>query len=481
MSLRDLRDCLGRIGSWLVSLILRRPGDWLSSRLTFLGLRPGCVEQSGMLILTDIEPSKEGDLRESLDNIRKWLFKNQDLSFHKTETVHYAAWMILPEVRSDPPIPTRLAFETNYDGDLRDHLQDLVRNCQQELDDVYRHFRDYPPPGSKGPLVEQFLFDRYQQTSSLITASAYHNALWGRSLKDIKNATAVYDEAKCFVDTLDEASDSKAIRSALVEHFKDPWVVEPKRFPITQRGIRGLFAINMAVLLLLCFLPPIVSILGYSWWRGLPVLFAISVAVLMLLCFMPLLYFLRWGVINVVARYFELKEGCENLVDPSDHEAEYAHLDLGRQNHLCTYTTIIPSNFRRYLIRRTLWLGSVLFNYFFILGRLDQIGTIHFGRWTLIGDQLLFYGNYDGSWSNYLTDFSDEAWGVNLVWGNTIGFPQTKFITGRGARDLEGFQAQAAKHYAPAPVFYSAYHNHSLVNLLRYLRFRDELLEEIGA
>ena len=52
---------------------------------------------------------------------------------------------------------------------------------------------------------------------------------------------------------------------------------------------------------------------------------------------------------------------------------------------------------------------------------------------------------------------------------------------GRGARDLEGFQAQAAEHYAPAPVFYSAYRSHSLVNLLRYLEFRDQLLEEIGA
>jgi hypothetical protein len=186
-------------------------------------------------------------------------------------------------------------------------------------------------------------------------------------------------------------------------------------------------------------------------------------------------------VIDVIARYFEWREGREELFDPTWHPPEYRHLDLGRQNHLCTYTTVIPSSFRMYVMRRALWLGPVLFNYFFILGRLDQIGTIHFGRWTLIGQQLLFYGNYDGSWSNYLTDFSDEAWGVNLIWGNTIRFPPTRFIAGGGARDLESFQKQAAEHYAPAPVFYSAYPTHTLVNLLRYLKIRDELLEEIGA
>ena len=70
---------------------------------------------------------------------------------------------------------------------------------------------------------------------------------------------------------------------------------------------------------------------------------------------------------------------------------------------------------------------------------------------------------------------------MNLVWGNTIGFPETKFIVRRGAHDLEGFETQAAEHYAPAPVFYSAYRTHSLVNLQRYVEFRDELLEEMAA
>jgi hypothetical protein len=426
-----------------------------------------------MLILTDIEPGDEPGIQAllgRLDRIRDRLIEyrnnKQILSFWKTETVHYAAWMILPGVKDKDDhgklaVPARLAFETNYDGCLLDHLQDLVNNCQQELDEVYEFFPGYPPPRSAKSLVKDFLYARYQQTTRWVDRSAYFNALPGRSLKDIKNALAVYYDAKEFVGTpANRNNDAETIRHALRDHFRsmpEGGPKKPKQFPITQKGIRWLFATNMAVLLLL---------------------FPIA-----------LLYLLRWLGINVIARYFECREDCERLTeererkqrlfDPTFHEPDYRHLDLGRQNHLCTYTTVKFSKFRMYVMKRALWLGPVLFNYFFILGKLDQIATIHFGRWTLIGQQLLFYGNYDGSWSNYLTDFSDEAWGVNLLWSNTIGFPPTSFIVARGARDLEGFQAQAAEHYAPAPVFYSAYRTHSLVDLMRYLEFRDQMLEEM--
>ncbi len=472
------RDLIGRIGSRLVSLLLRRPGDLLASRLFFLGLRPGGKQQSGMLILTDIEQGKEGALHGKLEGIRKKLRDNRNFSLQNTKTVHYAAWMILPGVRSEgkPPGPAKLAFETNYDGSLAEHLEDLVKYCRDELDEVYGFSPGYPSPKSGASLVKEFLCANFHETSRSVNSTAYYVALPGRSLKDIRNAIAVYDEAKDFVDNLPKACCDP--NAALIDHYKKKRAkVPPERFGVTQKGLRGLFVINMAVLTVLCLVVPIVLYLGRHWLRGLKGLFAISMVVLTLLCLMPLLYLARWLLINLIARYYECnEERTPDPFDPTGHDPEYAHLDLGRQNHLCTFTTVKPGWFRMCVIKRALWLGPVLFKYFFILGKLDQMTTVHFARWTLIGQQLIFYGNYDGSWSSYLSDFSDEAWGVNLVWGNTIGFPPTRFLVGRGARDLEGFQAQAAKHYAPAPVFYSAYPNRSLVNLLRYLEFRDGLL-----
>jgi hypothetical protein len=492
-----LADQIGRIGSFLVSVILRRPGDWLASRLSSLGLRPGYVQQRGMLILTDIgpgdEPGNQVALRFTLEKIRSRLMgfrrNSQQISFYNTTTVHYAAWLILPGLVDDQGKqvgPAKLAFETNYDGCLKDHLQDLVDNCRRELDEVYGYHPDYPSRNSNKSLVKEFLCARYQNTGRSIHTSAYWIALPGRDLKDIKNAIAVYHEAKRFLDNpADRCSD---LRSALVDHFNnmaEGAPEKPKRFPITQNGVRRLFVWNMTVLTLLFLEVPTVLIRRFCWWEGLTGLDKIVIAALMLLCLMPWLYMLRWIPIDVIARYFENKderqERNHELVDSTLHTPEYSHLDLGRQNHLCTYVTVKPGWFRMFVIRRALWLGTVLFNYFFLFGKLDQIGTIHFGRWTLIGQHLLFCGNYDGSWSNYLADFSDEAWGVNLVWSNTIGFPATRFISWGGARNLEAFQAQVAKHYAPAPVFYSAYRDYSLVNLVRYLEFRDKLYDEMNA
>ena len=485
----SLRDRIGQIGSFLVSLVLRRPGDDLASKLSFLGLRPGCVQQSGMLILTDIEPTNEKALGQTLENIGARLTQPLNVPFDKTKTVHYAAWMILPGINSPDPKqpsgPARLAFETNYDGDLEDHLKDLVANCRQELDEVYGFSPGYPPKGSAAASVEAFLVDNYRRTSSSIDTFAHYVALPGRSLEDIKNAIAVYDEAKDFIDNpLNKNSDPNKIQSSLINYFRGNAQEKPARFPMMQRGLRGLFVWNMTVLTLLCLVVPILLFVSpwLCWLRGLKGLSAIGMWVLTILCVMPLIYNLRWIAITLIGRYFEDKEQrSPEPFDPTGHPAKYRGLDLGRQNHICTYATVKPGWFRMYLLKRALWIGPVLFKYFFILGKLDQMSTIHFARWTLIGRQLIFCSNYDGSWSSYLSDFSDEAWGVNLVWGNTIGYPETKFIVWRGAHDLEGFETQAAEHYAPAPVFYSAYRDRSLVNLLRYVEFRDKLLEEMAA
>ena len=499
----------GRFASSFVSLILRTPGDFITSRLPFTGLQPGCVQQSGLLILTDIPPGQEKLLQTALDSVRNKLLRIQKSirdskktgqpfqksSLFATKTAHYAAWMVLPGIKAKNKSGSvqigkaQLLFETNYDGCLDFHLHDLVTNCREELDLVYSHFSDYPEKGVPDAAITAFLKANCQLSNNPSkSTSVYYVALPGRMLEDIENAITVYDEAKTVIDDPSKKwKDKKSIRTAIVDHFKNlpPGKSEkkPKRFPITQRGLRAIFAINMFILAVLCLVPPAFYLCFRSHslpflpiWGFLP-------------CSIPLFYVIVWLVIDAIASYFEQAEESKERklisrgevpFDPTDHEPEYTHLDIGRQNHMCTFATVKPGWFRMFVLKKGLWLGSILSRHIFILGRLDQMSTVHFARWSLIGDQLLFYGNYDGSWSSYLTDFSDEAWAVNMLWGNTIGFPETKFIVFAGARDLEGFQMQAVTHYAPALVFYTAYGDHSLVNLMRYLEFRDGLLDELG-
>jgi hypothetical protein len=429
-----------------------RPGSFLASLLPFVGQRRKFVQQHALLILVDIEPGREKDLHQALEQIGSDLRKSNDILFHQTQTVHYAAWLILPGVRGDRDThdgPARLLLETNYDGELDQHLSDLVSNCGPALDKVYTYCKGYPAVGCKTPeSVQTFLKEQYQLTSA--DPTAYYIAIPGRTIEDIRNAICVYEEAKGFLDSFGNCRDPNKIRSDLVAHFKDAGAaVRPKRPAITQKGLRRLLAFNLV--------------------PGIP--------------FMLLYLFFCWLPLCLIARYFEKKERRQRrhpLCDPTAHPEVYAHLDLGTQNHLCTFATVTPGWFRTLVVKRALALGRILSTRFFILGRLDQMNTVHFARWILIDRQLLFLGTYDGSWSGYLSDFSDQAWGVNLIWSNTIGFPPTRFLVRGGASDLQGFQTQALTHYSPAPVFYSAYRNYSLANIIRCLEFRDELAEAIG-
>lgn len=92
---------------------------------------------------------------------------------------------------------------------------------------------------------------------------------------------------------------------------------------------------------------------------------------------------------------------------------------------------------------------------------LDDIATIHFARWVILpgNQQLLFATNFDGSWDQYLHDFTtiantgkptpDNPNGVpwlDLVWGNCDGWP--------GTGDFSRFTAWVSEHMVETTLFY---------------------------
>ena len=429
-------------------------------------------QPNALLVLADIKPERLQVLQKKLDAIRKILETNDAIYFWEARTVHFAAWMILPGLRGEngmPDGPARLVLETNYDGGLTAHLADLVKHCRQALDDVYDCCQDYPDKRSRTPeSVQDFLCRQAKLPERSI--SSYYVAFQGRTREDIQNAIDVYEEAKPIVEKLPKSCTSNNeqrgffrslfkednfeadAREALVAYFKnDPKATKPVLPTITQQTLNLRFFWTMVAALV--FLP------------------------------VTLLYALYWGALALIARCFEETEqyGKKRLLpDPTQHLPNFDHLDLGKQNHLCTYATVKPGRFRMCVIRSALYLGQFLFARIFVFSKLDQMTTVHFARWTLLDRQVLFYGNYDGDYSSYLGDFSDQAWGVNLVWSNTFGYPATRFLIRDGGSDLEGFEAHALTHYSPALVFYCAYPNYTVPNILRYLALRDELARLIA-
>ncbi len=409
----------------------------------------------GLTVISDILVNQEAKLRARLDTIGRG---GATIHFDRMLTVHYAAWLILPGVDNGP---ARLLFETNYDGPLNDHLNDLITHGGVELDRIYSHCAGYHAGAVPGAGIKSY----FQNLSSV-----YYVALPGRTLDDIRNAIAVYEEATDFLNNLVTAGMSKRdVDNALIAHFRPPVtpnIPQPQLFPVTQRGQQWKLAFNLGLATLLYLIPA-----GLFFHFSLP-----KVAVLLLL--LPFLYVL---LVLLAGRCQEIIEEHRPPPrnDSTSHSENFYLLNVGPQNHLCTLATLRPGCFRRYLMKQALVLGTILSKYVYILGKLDLMPTIHFARWILIGNELVFLSNYDGSFSSYLSDFSDQAWGVNLVWGNTEGFPPPRFLYRAGAQDLDAFETQGLKHFYPAPVFYSAYEEYPVQNLLRYLEFRDDLARRI--
>ena len=96
-------------------------------------------------------------------------------------------------------------------------------------------------------------------------------------------------------------------------------------------------------------------------------------------------------------------------------------------------------------------------------GSLIGISTIHFVRWLLLdeGRRLMMVSDYDGSWENYIDEFAELILsGLDAIWETSYGYPPD------GARDLPGFKRFLRSHQVPSEIFYSAYPEETVLNIV---------------
>lgn len=96
-------------------------------------------------------------------------------------------------------------------------------------------------------------------------------------------------------------------------------------------------------------------------------------------------------------------------------------------------------------------------------GSLIGISTIHFVRWMLIdgGRRLMLVSDYDGSWESYIDEFAEMILsGLDAIWETSLGYPPD------GARDLPALKRFLRNHQVPSEVFYSAYPEQTVLNLV---------------
>jgi len=145
-------------------------------------------------------------------------------------------------------------------------------------------------------------------------------------------------------------------------------------------------------------------------------------------------------------------------------------------NQFSAMGDVKPGWFRRWLVVALLNLLDYASRHIYRRGYLSRVQTIHFARWVLLDDnrRLLFASSYDGSLESYMDDFINKvAWGINVVFGNGVGFPRISWLFLGGAEFEGKYKRYLRRHQIPTQVWYKAYPGLSVADLNRNTLIRQ--------
>ena len=194
-------------------------------------------------------------------------------------------------------------------------------------------------------------------------------------------------------------------------------------------------------------------------WRIGNLLHLIGVPLILLLLLPLLLVYLPFFLI--VLRH---DEKSDPVIAPRvnlEHSSKLALLeDHDATNQFTVIGTLKPGWFRRSTLVFLLWVVNWTTRHFYNRGRLARVSTIHFARWVFMDNKkrLVFASNYDASLEGYMDDFINKVgFGLNLVFGNGVGYPRTKFLISGGAKNEQQFKYVLRRHELPTDVWYNAH------------------------
>jgi len=403
--------------------------------------------------LTSIVPvleSRKARLIELLTRIGTNIDSSVEMRFAALRTVHFMRWVVIEG--QNPGEPAQLAFESNYDGTLPQHLADLFENGARCMHEIYSCCASYPfaeastledtqysqaiefLQGSCVPYAA-FYVGRRGKTASRICAEARLRDAIERFLdqrgtdpmRAFASPEAVYDAILAFV-TKDHAAELAELRAPAPAPPKRSWL------PILWRALLGLPALP-----LLAVLYPVLRLKEAT---------------------------------DPEESYDGLPEQTRELMEREDFQV---------QNQLTHLVPVKAGPVRAVVLRTVFYAIETLARFYYNQGDLGGLATIHYARWVLIdgGKRLLFFSNYDGSWERYLGDFIDQAHvGLTAVWSNTQGFPRTKNLVQDGAEDEERFKAWTRNYQIPTQLWFSAYKHLTVPNVAQNSQICAGLLEK---
>ena len=397
-----------------------------------------------LTLIAQIKKGQQENLRNILLNFRQELNNGGQIGLEISGTTHFARWIILDEwIGGGQTLPARVVFSTNFDGDPKKYLEDLCSKARPLMDGIYSLCENYPATNAADKAAFLLSLD--------VKAQAFYPGAPGRSLQDVLQESTLRNFVRDFVVSNDWKGKSareihQEIRKQVFSKDEFQWAKKKRNYP--KVNWFGLIGIGLLLLLLLP---------------------------LLLIWILSLQFFKERKDVPLGLTPSQLPEKHEKLMEQYE--------DLLLQNQFSQVMVMKPGKMRLITLKGMFLLTRGLTKVFFVEGKLMGIPTIHFARWVLIDDnkRLLFCSNYDGSWQQYLGDFIDKSgWGLTGIFGNTIGFPKSLFMFFKGAYDEEHFLAWSRYYQVETQVWYTAYPQLSIKNVINNSAIRQGVASELS-
>ena len=405
--------------------------------------------QSNFMIVAPIDPRLIERLTKTLGsmNHRPGVVDplNNLLPFGRFDRLHFARLMILDDpTENDVAVygvasrkwTTSLIFLGDCDGSATDFLDDLVARAGVGLKTIFSHCAGFTDQTD----VRQWMSDRNQSPATI-----YVNWI-GRTVRQVREEDALYHSIESFLDASTDASrsaDPRRVRASIVEFVEQE--CEAGRLTLTPQEVT----------------PPEWQLRNLLHLVGVPII---------LLVFAPLIVVCLPFVIYELRRLEKRDPVIAPRPDPV-HVARLADLeDHDVTNQYNAFGAVKPGLFRRLALAFLLWVVDYTTRHVFNRGYLTRVSTIHFARWVFLADKtrVFFASNYDGGDEAYMDDFINKlGWGLNLVFSNGVGYPQTQWVLHEGTYNEQPFKYFNRRHQLPSDVWYKAYPGLSTIDLER--------------
>ena len=402
---------------------------------------------------TVIIPIKEGhhkDLKKYLEKLGGFISETGESIFNRLRTVHYCRIFMIDKATNPDsdksPLPPQLVFSAVHDGKVPMFLHQLFEEIGEEMETICNHCAGYPLHDSKDEKIKWF--KRHRNKEKL-----FWPAKKGGTVSMIRKESVLEKRVQDFLDTTYKNEDlSKEspvqVYNKILEFVKSQkdleWALVPEPGPTSMAKLLNVLNKIYVYLVIAILIVPILAI---------------------------------WTPLTLYFNKRDKKKYKPEALKPL--KKVLAIEDRFFQNQLTIYGTIKnPGWFRRTNLKLFLFFANNSMRYRATKGSLGGITSIHFVSWNLFNNSKngMFLSNYDNGWQSYLSEFIDKAASImNRSFGNLAGYPPISGLNKDGAHDEQKFKEIVRQYQFPCPVWYSAYPQISVSNVVYNSKIRQGL------